>query len=55
MGRRRIRVLKMRVGRECNISQGELNCTMEVYMSEESKERVTVLRVGTQQGWKLEE
>ena len=27
-----------------------LDCTVEVYMSEESEEGVTVLRVGTQQG-----
>ena len=27
-----------------------LDCKVEVYMSEESKERVTLLRVGTQQG-----
>ena len=35
---------------ECNIGKGGLDCTVEVYMSEESEERVTVLRVGTQQG-----
>ena len=27
-----------------------LDCTVELYMSEDSEERVTVLRVGTQQG-----
>ena len=50
MGRRGIRGLKTRVGRECSISKG-LVCTVEVYVSKGSEERVTVLRVGTQQGW----
>ena len=49
MGRRGIRGLKTRVGRECSISKG-LDCTVEVYVSEESEERVTVLRVETQRG-----
>ena len=49
MGRQGIRGLKMRVGQECSISRGGPDCTVEVYMSEESEERVTVLRVGTQQ------
>ena len=39
--------LKTRVGRECSISRQRL---VEVYMSEEPEEEVTVLRVGTQQG-----
>ena len=30
--------------------RGDPDCTVEVYMSEESEEEVTVLRVGTQQG-----
>ena len=50
MSRRRIRSLKTRMGRDCCISRGEPDCTVEVYMSEESEERVTVLRVGTQHG-----
>ena len=50
MGRRWIRSLKTRVGLECSISKGALDCTVEVYMWEESEEGVTVLRVGTQQG-----
>ena len=32
-----------------------LDCTVEVYMSEESQKGVTVLRVGTQQGGQLQE
>ena len=32
------------------LAEGGLDCAMEVYMEEQSKERVTVLRVGTQQG-----
>ena len=55
MGRRGIRGLKTRMGRECSISRGGLNCTVEIYMSEESEEGVTVLRVGTQQGRQLQE
>ena len=50
MSRWGIRALKTRVGRECSINVGGPDCTVEVYMSEESEERVTVLRVGTQQG-----
>ena len=50
MGRCAIRDLETRVGQECSISRGESDCTVEVYTSEESKEGVTVLRVGTQQG-----
>ena len=49
MGRRGIRGLKTRVGRECSISRGLPDCTVEVYRSEESEEEVTVLRGGTQQ------
>ena len=47
MGRWGVRGLKTRVGREC-ISRGGLDCTVEVYMSEESEDRVTVLRQGRQ-------
>ena len=50
MGRRGIRGLKMRVGRECSISRGGPDCTVEVCRLEESEEEVTVLQVGTQQG-----
>ena len=50
MSRGGIRDLKTGVRRECRISRGEAGCTVEVYMSEESEEGVTVLRVGTQQG-----
>ena len=50
MGLRGIRSLKTRVGRECSISRGGPDCPAEVYVSEESEERVTVLRVETQQG-----
>ena len=49
MGRQGIRSVKTRVGWECSISRGGPDCTVEVYMSEESEERVIVLRVGTQQ------
>ena len=41
--------MKTRVGRAALGDKG-LDCTLEVYVSEESEERVTVLRVGTQQG-----
>ena len=41
---------KTRVGQVCSISRGGLDCTVEVYKSEESEERVTVLRAGTQLG-----
>ena len=40
----RIGGLEMRVGRECSISRGGPDCTVEVYMSEKSEEGVTVLR-----------
>ena len=43
MGRRGIRGLETRVGRECSISREGPDCTVEVYMSEESEERVTLL------------
>ena len=46
MGRRGIRDLETRVGRECSISRGGPDCTVEVYMSGESEEVVTVLRQG---------
>ena len=46
MGRWGIRGLETRVGRECSISRGGLNCTVEVYMSEESEEGVTVIPQG---------
>ena len=36
----------MRVGWECSISSRGSDCTVEVYMSEESEEGVTVLRQG---------
>ena len=38
MGRRGIRDLKTRVGRECSISRGVPDSTVEVYVSEESEE-----------------
>ena len=50
MGRRGIRSLKTRIERECSISREGLDCTVEVCRLKESEERVTVLRVGTQQG-----
>ena len=43
MGRRGIRGLETRVGRECSINKG-LNCT------EKPEEEVTVLGMGTQLG-----
>ena len=46
MGRWGIGGLKTKVGRECSISKGEPDCTVEVYMSEEFEEGVTVLRQG---------
>ena len=48
MGRRRIGGLETRVTRECSISSGGQDCTVEVYVSEESEEGVTVLRQGRQ-------
>ena len=45
MGRWGIRSLETRVGRECSISRGGPDSTVEVYVSEESEEGgVTVLR-----------
>ena len=44
MGRWGIRGLATRVERECSISRGGPDCTVEVYISEESEKRVTVLR-----------
>ena len=48
MGGWGIRGLEMRVGRECCISRRGPDCTVEVYMSQESEERVTVFRQGGQ-------
>ena len=44
MGRWGIRSLETRVGRECSISRGGPDSTVELYVSEESEEGVTVLR-----------
>ena len=42
-----MRGLKTRVGRErAALADGTLDCTVEIYMSEESEEGVTVLRQG---------
>ena len=46
MGRWGIRGLETRVGQECSISRGGPDCTVEVYMSQEPEEGVTVLRKG---------
>ena len=46
MGRWGIRSLETRVERECSISRGGPDCTVEVYVSEESEEGVPVLRQG---------
>ena len=46
MGRWGIRGLETRVGRECSISRGGPDCTVEVYMSGEFEEGDTVLRQG---------
>ena len=43
-----IRGLERRVGRECSISRGGPDCTVEVYMLEKSEEGVTVIRQGGQ-------
>ena len=48
MGRWGIRGFETRVGRECGISRGGSDCTVEVYMSEKNEEGVTVLRQGGQ-------
>ena len=37
-------------GGSAELADERIDCTVEVYLSEESEERVTVLRVGTQQG-----
>ena len=50
MGRRGVRDLKTRMGRECSISRRGPDCIVKIYMSEESEEGITVLRVGTRQG-----
>ena len=44
MGRRGIRGLETRMGRECSNSRGGLDSTVEVYVLEESEGGVTVLR-----------
>ena len=49
-GQMGIKGLETGVGRKCSISRGRLDCTVEVYISEESYERVTVLQVATRQG-----
>ena len=41
--------------RECNISRRGLDCTVKIYRSEESEERVTVLRIGTQHWGQFQE
>ena len=47
MGRWGIRSLETRVGQECSISRGGPDCTVEVYVPEESEEGgVTELRQG---------
>ena len=46
MNRRGIRSLETGKEWECSISRGWPDYTVEVYMSEESEERVTVLRKG---------
>ena len=48
MGRWGIRGLETRVGRESSISRGGPGCKVEVYMSEEFVEGVTVLWQGKQ-------
>ena len=40
----------MRAGQECSIADEGLDCTVEVYMSEESEERVTVVWSGDTAG-----
>ena len=41
--------------RECNISRGGLDCTVEIYRSEEYEERVTVLQIETQHWGQFQE
>ena len=48
MGRWGVRGLETRLGRECSINRRGPDCTVEVYMSEESEEGVTVLWQGRQ-------
>ena len=48
MGKWGIGGLETGVMRECSISGGGPDCTVEVYVSEESEEGVTVLRQGRQ-------
>ena len=48
MGRWGIRSLETRVGRESSVSKARLVCTVEVYVSEESEEGVTIIRQGGQ-------
>ena len=48
MSRWGIRGLETKVGRECSISRGGPDSTVEVYVSEESEEGVTVLWQGKQ-------
>ena len=48
MGRWGIGGLETGVMRECSISGGRPDCTVEVYVSEESEEGVTVLQQGKQ-------
>ena len=55
MDRRGIRGLKTRMGRDCSISIGGPDCTVEIYMSKEYEEGVTVLQVGTRQEEQLQE
>ena len=55
MGQWGIRGVKTRVGRECSIGRGGLDCTAEVYMLEKSEDGTTVLQEGTQQGGELQE
>ena len=50
MSRRGKRGLKARMRRECCISRWGSDCAVVVYRSDESREEVAVLRVGTQQG-----
>ena len=48
MGRWGIRGLETRVGERAASAEAGLDCTVEVYMSEESEEGVTVIRQGAQ-------
>ena len=55
MGRREIRGLKTRVSGNAILAEGGLDCTVKIYRSEESEERVTVLRIGTQHWGQFQE